>query len=479
MSSERNDNTGTRRSISRRLSSKLFFRLFWIFVSLNITICLIFAVSAAVYSERIAETAIMYMEAGYEYDTESRFTGVSDFFVTDAPAIAGFHVPRPINFLLPYGTRNLTRGVSASSDESPLGWRVDYDVYYPKGERIYRITTRLSGAIRVFRAALIALSFCELCTLIDKSIKNSRLIRRTLDPISQLAQATRTINDAAKTLDPEKMAAIAGELDNINASRLDRRVHVDSAQKELQGLATAINDMLDRINEAYLAQIRFVFDASHELRTPIAVIQGYANLLDRWGKNDEKTLGESIAAIKDEAAGMKELVERLLFLARGDNNTITLSEETFDLAELADEIVAETRMIDPAHTFESATAPAIVRADRALIKQTIRILVDNAQKYTDPGGVITLKTSCDGEDSKLSVSDDGIGIDADVLPRVFDRFVRADASRTRATGGSGLGLAIAKWIATRHGGHMEALSREGIGTRMTLVLPAATAAINN
>jgi signal transduction histidine kinase len=454
----------------------MFFRLLWIFISLDVTICLIFAVSAAVYAERTAGDAILIINSGYEYDDyDTGFMGAPNLFVTKADAEKGFTVPKLVSYILPYRTRELRRDILVTRDNSRFGLDVRYDVYFDDGGDIYRITTRLTDALVIFRNAFVFLAFCELCKLIEKSAKNARLIRRTLDPITQLAQATRTLNDAAKTLDPEKMAAIAGELDNINATRLDRRVHVDSAQKELQGLTTAINDMLDRINEAYLAQIRFVSDASHELRTPIAVIQGYANLLDRWGKNDEKTLSESITAIKDEAAGMKELVERLLFLARGDNNTITLDEEAFDLGALADEIIGETRMIDIAHTFESSPGTAPVFADRALIKQTVRILIDNALKYTDSGGTITIKTSCDGEASRLSVSDDGIGIDADVLPRVFDRFVRADASRTRATGGSGLGLAIAKWIATRHGGHMEALSREGIGTRITLVLPQATA----
>ena len=104
--------------------------------------------------------------------------------------------------------------------------------------------------------------------------------------------------------------------------------------------------MLDRINESYRSQVRFVSDASHELRTPISVIQGYANLLDRWGKNDEKTLQESIDAIKDETANMKGLVEQLLFLARGDNNTMALQIEHFELSALAVEVLQETQMID-------------------------------------------------------------------------------------------------------------------------------------
>jgi signal transduction histidine kinase len=122
----------------------------------------------------------------------------------------------------------------------------------------------------------------------------------------------------------------------------------------------AINGMLDRINESYRAQVRFVSDASHELRTPISVIQGYANLLDRWGKNDEKTLQESITAIKDEAANMKDLVEQLLFLARGDNNTTSFSRrsEPFRACRRG---LHDEQMIDTTHRFDVGQPEAALR----------------------------------------------------------------------------------------------------------------------
>jgi len=129
-------------------------------------------------------------------------------------------------------------------------------------------------------------------------------------------------------------------------------------------------------------------------------------------------------------------------------------------------------MLDNGHVFRITESDVAIMADRALIKQAFRILVDNAIKNTDQDGEITISASSDTESARLSVSDNGIGISPEILPYVFDRFVRADESRTRATGGAGLGLSIAQWIAARHNGHIEVLSREGIGTRMTLVLPA-------
>ena len=274
----------------------------------------------------------------------------------------------------------------------------------------------------------------------------------------------------------EELKALAGKLDEINATHLDRRIDLPGTQKELKTLAQAINAMLDRINEAYRSQMRFVSDASHELRTPIAVIQGYANLLNRWGKDYPATRQEAIDAIRQEADSMKELVEQLLFLARGDNDSMHIEMETFDLTEVAAEVLKETGMIDQTHTFSARWEGAVpVCADVGLTKQALRILVDNSIKYTPAGGHITLSAALRDGMARLSVQDEGQGIDAGSLPHVFDRFYRTDQSRDRRTGGTGLGLSIAKWIVDRHGGWFEVVSREGVGTRISFLLPSAPA----
>ena len=271
----------------------------------------------------------------------------------------------------------------------------------------------------------------------------------------------------------EQLEVLAGKLDDINATKLDTRISVGDTQSELRTLASAINGMLDRINESYRSQMRFVSDASHELRTPISVIQGYANLLDRWGKNDAKTLQESINAIKDETANMQGLVEQLLFLARGDNNAMALQIERFELSDLAVEVLRETQMIDGDHEYNSLVTPVFINADKSLLKQATRILIDNAIKYTPSNRLITLSVSEADGFARLTVQDEGIGIAPDAVPQIFERFYRADESRARATGGTGLGLSIAKWITERHGGHMEVLSRQDVGTRISIVLPIA------
>ena len=446
-------------------------------------LCLITGIGLVIYSEQKAETAARIIaESGVpsaDLTGWQKMTGLDITVLDGAPP--GVRIPRPFSYPLPKLTENALRGVAVTSDpNAPFLRRLDglYYVVCPDiGGVTYRIAVSLGPFFSIFKYALLALFIYEFLSLLSRAAKDRRMVRRTLDPITELTRAAQSLNAVTSQLDPEKMAALAGKLEGINAARLDTRIQVDETQDELKNLARAINSMLDRINESYRAQVRFVSDASHELRTPISVIQGYANLLDRWGKNDEKTLQESINAIKDEAANMKDLVEQLLFLARGDNNTIMLQAESFNLADLAREVFAETKMIDATHIFQVRAADAWVSADRALVKQAARILVDNAVKYTDPGGQIILSTVPEDGYAKLKVTDDGIGIPPEIVPRIFDRFYRADESRARATGGSGLGLSIAKWITSRHGGFMEVLSREGLGTKITLVLPAATADI--
>jgi len=242
----------------------------------------------------------------------------------------------------------------------------------------------------------------------------------------------------------------------------------------LYDLANAINGMLDRLHEAYEAQIRFVSDASHELRTPIAVINGYAGLLDRWGKHDEKTLQEGITAIKSESENMSKLVEQLLFLARGDSGQLQMDPEEFDLSRLCLAVAEEYKLIDEEHEIITQLSEAPAFADRGQIKEVLRILTDNAIKYTDAGGSITLKCGTNEKGGVyLSVSDTGCGIEASELPHIFDRFVRADSARQRTSGGAGLGLAIARRIVSASGGSISCVSRVGIGTKMTVTLPGA------
>jgi two-component system, OmpR family, sensor histidine kinase ArlS len=264
-------------------------------------------------------------------------------------------------------------------------------------------------------------------------------------------------------------------VENITINELDTRLDVRGSQDELKDLARTFNSMLDRIQQSYEQQNQFVSDASHELRTPISVIQGYASLLDRWGKNDAQVLEESITAIKTESENMKDLVEKLLFLARGDKNTQRIEREDFYLNELIDEIIKETKMIDESHEICSEKNETIlINADRRLIKEAIRVFVDNSIKYTPEGGKIKIDSFLRERSAQVSIEDTGVGISKEDLPHIFNRFYRADKSRTRVTGGTGLGLAIAKWIIERHNGKVSVQSEISVGTRVTIKLETGT-----
>ena len=253
-------------------------------------------------------------------------------------------------------------------------------------------------------------------------------------------------------------------------TQLDAGGNLSLRDSELVGIEAAINNLLTRIRESNRQQARFVNDASHELRTPIAVIGGYADMLERWGKDDEKVLNESIAAIRTETARMKHLVEQLLFLARGDSGKTQLQLEEIDAGALLKEAYEESVMIDEDHVYrlrESGEALP-VQADQGLLKQAVRILLDNAAKYTAKGEEIIL--SCGRQEGHvyLQVQDTGIGMAEADVEHMFERFYRADEARSFE--GTGLGLSIAKWIVDKHGGHFEIVSREELGTRIRIVL---------
>ena len=305
---------------------------------------------------------------------------------------------------------------------------------------------------------------------------STRGARRLLKPLDRMAATAQRLSEEAgqvrRGVDEEKFHSLEHAIEQIDIG--DR---LATGDKDLQGLEQAINDLLSRMHAAYRQQTQFVSDASHELRTPIAVIQGYVKMLDRWGKDDEKVLDESIAAIKTETEHMKTLVEQLLFLARGDSGRQQLSPEPMDLQALAAEVLGEYRMIDPAHQWrQGAMAPAPAMADPALIKQAVRVVVDNAVRYTPEDGSIRLSSGVDGGGAWLEIQDSGIGIAPEDVPHMFDRFFRADPARARQSGGTGLGLSIARWIVERHNGHFEVISRPELGTRIRVCLPVAPAA---
>ena len=293
-----------------------------------------------------------------------------------------------------------------------------------------------------------------------------RRIKKLLAPLDEMAASVEALSKME--LSGEKYHLIEEKITSLEPTE---EAKLSFGDEDLRGIERAMNNLLARIRESNRQQARFVNDASHELRTPIAVIEGYANMLARWGRDDEKVLDESITAIKNESEHMKHLVEQLLFLARGDAGRTALNPVKTDLCDMMKTVYEESLMIDEGHIykFQSPEEPVFVMADEGLIKQAVRILVDNASKYTKEKDEIILSVGKVSEyEAFLQVQDTGIGMKESDVEHMFERFYRSDDARSY--GGTGLGLSIAKWIVDKHEGHFEITSREELGTRIRIVL---------
>lgn len=465
-------------SLVARLNVRLLVRLLETYIRLDLLLLLLCLGGMLIWAEgQCADVAALVAERGVPSPETTEWMAAGDYTVTALDRdIRGWDLSWCP--LFPENTREGLRAISGRGGFFLFSFwregegRAAYTIELQNGGEPYAITLDMTGPTRLMALVVQIVLLWQIISLIGNLFKNTTTIRRVLSPIQELTNAANRLGSVS-TMSPEELQKLATRLGEIDDAHLDARIPVEGTQKELKDLAQAINAMLDRINQSYASQMRFVSDASHELRTPISVIQGYANLLNRWGKDDPETRQEAIDAITQEAQSMKELVEQLLFLARGDNDSLLVEPEIFDLTAVAGQVMRDSQIIDQTHPMEASwDTPVMVNCDPGLIKQAVRILVDNAIKYTPDGGAVRMAVEMREGMACLSVTDEGIGISAEALPHIFDRFFRADESRARQTGGSGLGLSIAKWIVERHGGWIEVVSRPGAGTRMTMVLPA-------
>lgn len=266
----------------------------------------------------------------------------------------------------------------------------------------------------------------------------------------------------------EPVKRIRKTAEKISIEDLSRRIELAGPDDEMKELTITFNSMIDRLEEAFKRQSQFVSDASHELRTPISVIQGYAKLINRWGKSDPVVLQESIDSVISETEHMSNLVKSLLFLAKSDTNSIHLQRMPVRLDELTADVVKDLCVTEPDRNIVYEDfEPLEIYADPDAIKQLLWSHTDNAMKYTKPGGTITYRVFKDGELACVSIGDDGAGIGEEDLNKIFDRFYRADKSRNKEIPGSGLGLSIATWIAQSNGGSISVSSILGEGSVFT------------
>lgn len=278
---------------------------------------------------------------------------------------------------------------------------------------------------------------------------------------------------AARAFAPiQRLAATARR---IKAGDLNSRVPVPRARDEVQYLALTLNEMLDSLEQIVARQRRFVADASHELRTPVAVIRSKTDvaLLQVRTRQDYITVLEGVNA---EAERLGRLISDLLALAWGDEGQTRFEREPVRLDRLAEAVGESAAVLATASgiTFAvQSSGPITVLGDEARLIQVGMNLLENAVRYTNPGGSVTVTVEARQGQAHLSVRDTGVGIAPEHLPHLFERFYRADPAR-RHSGGSGLGLAIAEWVVRAHNGTIEVWSQPGQGSCFTVTLPLAS-----
>lgn len=283
---------------------------------------------------------------------------------------------------------------------------------------------------------------------------------------------------ARKSLQP--VVAMSEQARRIGAQNLDDRLSVANARDELGRLALTFNELLSRLGAAFSQQRQFMADASHELRTPVSVIQTATSVALDSEHRDESEYRGMLAMIDGQVRRLTRIVEDLFRLSRADSGRYVLKSHDFYLDELLNETAhAATLLASSKNIIIETPGPAelLYHGDEDLLRQMISNLLDNAIKYTSPGGTIRLGLEASGRDYVISIADSGPGIPAEAQPHIFERFFRADKSRNggehNGDGGAGLGLSIARWAAEAHHGCLNLKRSDEHGSVFVAVLPIA------
>jgi heavy metal sensor kinase len=269
---------------------------------------------------------------------------------------------------------------------------------------------------------------------------------------------------------------IARKAEQITQHNLSERLPVARTGDELERLSISLNHMITRLEDAFQNSKRFVADASHELRTPLTVLRGELEGVVRQDDGLTPELREALGSLLEEVERLSKIVERLFALSRLDAGEAQSEWVQFDLAKLAATTTDQMGLLaEDKHLSVSCVAAqrVAVEGDRSRLKQVVVNLLDNAIKYTPAGGAVNLRVAAVNGHAVLEVTDNGMGIPADALAHVFDRFFRVDKARSRDLGGAGLGLSIVKSICTAHGAEVEVESTPGSGSRFRVVMPLA------
>lgn len=280
---------------------------------------------------------------------------------------------------------------------------------------------------------------------------------------------------ARKSLAP--VVGMASQAGRIGAENLHERLVVQNPRDEMGHLALSFNNLLDRLNQSFERQRRFMADASHELRTPVAILRGEAEVALARPDRPSDEYRESLTVLRDESQRLTQIVEDLFTLARADAGQYPLTPQDFYLEELVADCLRTTRTLALAKQISvsaDSAAELPIYADESLIRRMLLNLLDNAIKYTPQGGKVSVSCTLSNNEYCLSVSDTGRGIPENMQKRIFERFFRVDEARSRGENngtGAGLGLSIARWIAEAHHGRLELTRSDSTGSTFTAFLP--------
>jgi heavy metal sensor kinase len=335
----------------------------------------------------------------------------------------------------------------------------------PRGRRF-----RLAARATTWHGTPVVVVAAESMASVDRSVRRVLVLLLIAGPAALAATALGGWWLARRSLRP--VQRLTTEAQAIGVDRLGDRLAVPGTGDEIARLATTINMMLSRIQAGVDAQQRLIADTSHELRTPLAAMRAELDVSLRADPL-EPAARAVLESTRDEVDRMSRTVDDLLVLASADEGRLALETEPVDVATVA---AGAVRALAPlAHSRATAVEldarPAPARADAGRLGQAIGNLIDNAIKYSPPGATVRVATTTAGEEAVVTVDDEGPGIPDAVRDRIFDRFFRADASRTRATGGSGIGLAIVREVAHAHGGRAVVAPRPGGGSTFTIAIP--------
>lgn len=275
--------------------------------------------------------------------------------------------------------------------------------------------------------------------------------------------------------------AITIQAEQISSINLSERLPMLDTGDELERLTLALNRIMGRLDEAFQHISRFSADVSHELRTPLTILRGELETAAQY-ESLAPELMDLIGSALEETERLRTITEQLLAISRLDAGEVPMQMTRLDLGQLATSTAEQMRLLAEEKSitfgFDSGAGVEVV-GDPSRLQQLVVNLLDNAIRYTGEGGHISVSATRRGDWAILAVADNGAGIPSEDLPHVFERFYRADKARTRYSGGSGLGLSIVKAICTAHRGEIEISSTEGIGTRVTVLLPLSNNALSN